>query len=419
MAGCESGDCGCDTIKVDLIPYDQALENLLGFANTVEKTDTVALTEALNRTLAENIKSQINVPPAANSAMDGFAIRMSDVVNGATTTLKVTQRIPAGEVGEAIQPGTAARIFTGAPVPAKADVVIMQEQVETDRDNMFFDATVKRWQNIRAAGEDIEQNQTILQKGTRLRAQDLGLAASIGTSHFQVTRKIRVGIFFTGDELVEPGKPLGPGKIYDSNRYTLTGLLQNMGCEIVDLGIVGDTYDQTSQAILEATKTTDLVITSGGVSVGEEDHVRIALEKLGELHMWRLKIKPGKPLAFGIVNDTAFMGLPGNPVSAFATFCLFVAPFIKKLQGRTKIYTDSTQVTADFDWPKPDRRREFTRAKILRNDHNQLQASLYPNQGSGVLMSTSWADGFVDIAENTSVKPGDQVNFMSFKDILE
>ncbi len=419
MSGCESGDCGCDTIKVDLIPYDDALENLLSFADTVDKTESVSLTEALNRTLAEDIKSTINVPPAANSAMDGYAIRLGDVNSGGTTTLKVSQRIPAGEIGEPVAAGTAARIFTGAVVPAEADVVIMQEQVEAAGDNMSFDADVKRWQNIRAAGEDISEDQTILQKGTRLRAQDLGLAASIGTSHFEVTRKVRVGIFFTGDELVEPGKPLGPGKIYDSNRYTLTGLLQNMGCEIVDLGIVGDTFEQTTQAIMEATETTDLVITSGGVSVGEEDHVRIALEKLGKLHMWRLKIKPGKPLAFGIVNDTAFMGLPGNPVSAFATFCLFVAPFIKKLQGRTKIYTESTQVTANFEWPKPDRRREFTRAKITRNNNNQLQASLYPNQGSGVLMSTSWADGFVDIAENTSVTSGDQVNYMSFKDILE
>ena len=419
MSGCESGDCGCDTIKVDLIPYDQALESLLSFAETVESNDSVSLTEALNRTLAEDIKSAINVPPAANSAMDGYAIRLSDVNVGGTTTLNVSQRIPAGDVGEPVASGTAARIFTGAVVPAEADVVIMQEQVEAEGDTMSFDAEVKLRQNIRAAGEDISENQTILTKGTRLRAQDLGLAASIGTSHFQVTRKVRVGIFFTGDELVEPGKPLGPGKIYDSNRYTLTGLLQNMGCEIVDLGIVGDTFDQTTEAILKATETTDLVITSGGVSVGEEDHVRIALEKLGELHMWRLKIKPGKPLAFGIVNDTAFMGLPGNPVSAFATFCLFVAPFIKKLQGRSKIYTESTQVTANFEWPTPDRRREFTRAKIARNNNNQLQASLYPNQGSGVLMSTSWADGFIDIAENTSVTSGDQVNYMSFKDILE
>jgi molybdopterin molybdotransferase len=419
MGGCETGACGCDDIKVELVPYDDALENLLGFAKTVEQTKTVALTEALHRILAAEVKSTINVPPAANSAMDGYALRLADVKAGNTTVLKVTQRIPAGEIGQPIQPGEAARIFTGAPVPDNADVVIMQEQVEIDGEMMSFDAAVSQWQNIRAAAEDIAEGDIILQKGTRLRAQDLGLAASIGVAQFEVTRKIRVGIFFTGDELVEPGKPLGPGKIYDSNRYTITGLLQDMGCEIVDLGIVGDTLAQTEQALQKATETTDLVITSGGVSVGEEDHIRIALEKLGKLHMWRLKIKPGKPLAFGIVNDTAFMGLPGNPVSVFATFCLFVAPFIKKLQGRKKIYTESTRVTAAFEWPKPDSRREFTRARLERDEFNNLRATLYPNQGSGVLMSTSWADGFVDIVENQAVRPGDSVNYLSFKDIVE
>ena len=419
MGGCETGSCGCDDVKVDLVPYDDALENLLGFAKTVEQTDTVALTEGLHRILASDVKSTINVPPAANSAMDGYAIRLADVQTGETTTLKVTQRIPAGETGQPIQPGEAARIFTGAPVPENADAVIMQEQVTIDGEMMSFDAAVSQWQNIRAAAEDIAEGETILEKGTRLRAQDLGLAASIGVAQFEVRRKIRVGIFFTGDELVEPGKALGPGKIYDSNRYTLTGLLQNMGCEIVDLGIVGDTLEQTEQALQQATETTDLVITSGGVSVGEEDHIRIALEKLGKLHMWRLKIKPGKPLAFGVVNDTAFMGLPGNPVSVFATFCLFVAPFIKKLQGRSKILTESTRVTAAFNWPKPDKRREFTRARLGRDEFNNLHVSLYPNQGSGVLRSTSWADGFVDIAENQAIRPGDSVNYLSFKDILE
>ncbi len=414
-------DCGCDSIKekIDLVPYDEALEKLLKFASSVQQTENVALTQSLNRILATDITSAIDVPPAANSAMDGYAIRLSDVNTGSDTRLRVTQRIPAGITGEPIQAGTAARIFTGAPVPAAADVVIMQEQVNVDGDYICFEASVKPGQNIRAAGEDIKSGQMILTQGTKLRAQELGLAASIGVSQLTVTRRIRVGIFFTGDELVEPGQPLTPGKIYDSNRYTLTGLLQTMGCDIVDLGIVGDTLEQTEQAILTATEQTDLVITSGGVSVGEEDHVRLALEKLGELHMWRLKIKPGKPLAFGIVNDTAFMGLPGNPVSVFATFCLFVAPFIKKLQGRNKIYTESTRMTAAFDWSKPDRRREFTRARIERDKDNQLHASLYPNQGSGVLMSTSWADGFVVIAEDSVIKSGDTVNYLSFNDILE
>jgi len=416
MAGC---GCDSDSEKVSLVPYDEALENLLRFARPVEQSESVTLTRCLNRILATDVTSSINVPPAANSAMDGYAIRCSDIATSANTRLQVTQRIPAGATGDPLQAGTAARIFTGAPLPAGADAVIMQEQVTVEGDFICFDAAVNSRQNIRDAGEDICADQTILTSGTQLRAQELGLAASIGVSQLSVTRKIRVGIFFTGDELVEPGQPLGPGKIYDSNRYTLTGLLQTMGCEIVDLGIVGDTLALTEQAILDATRQTDLVITSGGVSVGEEDHVRIALEKLGQLHMWRLRIKPGKPLAFGIVNNTAFMGLPGNPVSVFATFCLFVAPFIKKLQGRNKIYSESTRINAAFDWPKPDSRREFTRARIGRDIDNRLQASLYPNQGSGVLMSTSWADGFVDIAENSVIKSGDPVNYLSFKDILE
>jgi len=416
MAGC---GCDSDSEKVSLVPYDEALENLLKFASVVEQSESVALTQGLNRILATDITSTINVPPADNSAMDGYAIRTSDVNTSASNRLQVTQRIPAGVTGDPLQAKTAARIFTGAPVPVDADAVIMQEQVSVDGDFICFDAAVKPGQNIRVAGEDISADQTILTRGTRLRAQELGLAASIGVNQLSVTRKIRVGIFFTGDELVEPGQPLAAGKIYDSNRYTLTGLLQTMGCEIVDLGIVGDTLALTEQAILSATQQTDLVITSGGVSVGEEDHVRVALEKLGELHMWRLRIKPGKPLAFGIVNHTAFMGLPGNPVSVFATFCLFVAPFIKKLQGRNNIYTEPTRINAAFDWPTPDSRREFTRARIGRDKDNRLHASLYPNQGSGVLMSTSWSDGFVDIAENSVIKSGDPVNYLSFKDILE
>ncbi len=413
-------DCGCDSVHDVLVPYDQALENLLNNALPVPAEEVVIpLTQALNRVLSEDLISSIDVPPAANSSMDGYAIRISDVKPAARTSLKVTQRIPAGETGEPVQAGTSARIFTGAPIPAGADAVIMQEQVELIEGTMSFDVKIRPGQNIRNAGEDIARNDAILKKGVKLRAQDLGLAASIGVSNLKVTRKVRVGIFFTGDELVEPGKPLTAGKIYDSNRYTLTGLLQNLGCEIVDLGIVGDTLEATRQAIRQASESTDLVITSGGVSVGEEDYVRIALEELGELNMWRLNIKPGKPLAFGKVNNTAFIGLPGNPVSVFATFCLFVSPFLKKLQGRNKALPERMTVTADFDWPEAGSRREFTRARLVRDENNRLRAELYPNQGSGVLMSTSWADGFVEIAENLSIKSGDRVNYISFSNILE
>lgn len=412
--------CGCDDAapKGSLIPYENALQQLLQRALFIEDNESVAVSAALGRVLAEDVTSAIDVPPLANSAMDGYAIRLADVNAGGETRLKVCQRIPAGAVGEPIEPGCAARIFTGAPVPPNADAVIMQEQVCVDGDDIRFSAGVEPGQNIRAAGEDIRAGQVVLAGGTRLRPQELGLAASVGRDRLRVCRRPRVGIFFTGDELVEPGQPLQPGQIYDSNRYTMHGLLQALGCEIVDLGIVGDTLGQTLEALNKASLRTDLVITSGGVSVGEEDHVRAALEQLGELEMWRIRIKPGKPLAFGFINDTAFLGLPGNPVSVFATFCLFVAPFIKQMTGAGQVLAQPIRVRAAFAWPKPDSRREFARARLRRDEDGGLTAELYPNQSSGVLMSTSWADGLVEIPEDRVIQPGDAVNYLAFRDLI-
>ena len=412
-------DAGCDLPQDRLIPYDEALQRLLDRARPVTGSETVSLLDGLGRVLAIDMQSTIDVPPTTNSAMDGYALRSADVNSSGASELRVAQRIAAGDTGRELEPGEAARIFTGAVLPAGADAVVMQEHTEVDGDMVRFDGAVSAGQNIRQAGEDIARGQVILKQGRRLRAQDLGLAASIGIDRIEVTRPVRVGIFFTGDELVEPGQPLPAGKIYDSNRYTLNGLLRGLGCDIVDLGIVGDTLAQTTAALERAAAETDLVITSGGVSVGEEDHVRIALEELGRLDMWRLRIKPGKPLAFGTVGDSSFLGLPGNPVSVFATFCLFVAPFIKRLQGRSGVTPISKQVTADFTWSRPDSRREFARARLQRNQDSRLTATLYPNQSSGVLMSTSWADGFVDIPENTTIQPGDAVEYLSFREILE
>ena len=412
--------CGCDdaTPKASLIPYEDALQELLERALFIEDVETLPLVDALGRVLAEDIRSGIDVPPLANSAMDGYAIRIADVQADGETRLRVRQRIPAGEVGSPVETGTAARIFTGAPVPPDADAVIMQEQVCVEGDEIVFSARVSPGQNIREAGEDISAGQVILRNGTRLRAQELGLAASVGRDRLTVCRRPRVGVFFTGDELVEPGHPLAPGQIYDSNRYTLQGLLQALGCEIVDLGIVGDTLGQTLEALQKASQRADLVITSGGVSVGEEDHVRAALEQLGELDMWRIRIKPGKPLAFGFIGDTAFFGLPGNPVSVFATFCLFVAPFLKQMSGADEVLAEPLRVRAAFDWPRPDSRREFARARLLRDEDGRLAAELYPNQSSGVLMSTCWADGLVEIPENSVVQPGDSVDYYAFRDLI-
>ncbi len=409
----------CDPPQVPLVSYDDALRSLLNKVSATEMVENKPLLEALSRILAQSIQSSINVPPADNSAMDGYAINTADIATAGTTKLRVSQRIAAGDTGQTLKPGTAARIFTGAPTPSGANAVIMQEQVEAIADTIEFKVRPSEQQNIRPAGNDIKIDDKILDQGCLLRPQALGLAASIGLQSLPVYQKIRVGIFFTGDELVEPGEALAPGKIYDSNRYTLHGMLQKLGCDIVDLGLVGDTLDATKTAMLEATDKADLVVTCGGVSVGEEDHVRIAIEQLGDLHLWRLAIKPGKPLAFGKINQTPFIGLPGNPVSVFATFMLFVSPVIKTLQGRYWQKPTAIPVTAGFDWPKPDSRREFLRARLEQDENLALVARIYPNQDSGVLTSTAWAQGFVEIAEGATVKTGDEVNYLPFSEFLD
>ena len=402
----------CDTSP--LLAYHEALEQLTASVAPPGRTVEKPLLQAVGAVLAKSIESTIDVPGCAMSSMDGYAINTGDLAGQGTTTLPVSQRIAAGSVAETLAPGTAAQIFTGAPIPQDADAVIMQEQVQLDAQGICFDSRPTSGSNIRPAGNDIRSGTTVLSKGCRLRAQDIGLAASIGLTTVPVFAPLRVGIFFTGDELVEPGEALAIGKIYDSNRYTLHGLLESMGCEIIDLGLVGDTLDATRETMLQAATQADLVVTTGGVSVGEEDHVRIAIEQLGQLHLWRLAIKPGKPLAYGRINGTAFMGLPGNPVSVFATFCLFVCPVIQIMQGREWQKPIALPVKANFDWLQPDSRREFLRARLETDGNQQTRVQIYPNQDSGVLTSTVWADGFVEIAENETVRVGDMVNYLPF-----
>jgi molybdopterin molybdotransferase len=342
-------------------------------------------------------------------------VRAADCAGGAAR-LKVAQRIPAGHVGSFLEPGTAARIFTGALIPDGADAVVMQEQCELDGDVVTVRHAPQPGEWIRRAGEDVRAGSVILLAGTRLRSQELGLAASVGLARLPVRRRVRVAVFFTGDELAMPGEPLAPGAIYNSNRFTLRGLLENFGCEFTDYGIVPDSLQATRDTLRAAAAQHDLIITSGGVSVGEEDHIKPAVEREGRLNMWQIAVKPGKPLAFGEVRrgegvegSAFFMGLPGNPVSSFVTFLLFVRPFLLRLQGVSgDVSPRALPMRADFDWPKADRRNEFLRARI--NDQGGLE--LFPNQGSGVLTSTVWADGLIDNPPGQAIARGDTVRFI-------
>ncbi|MBZ0094802.1 MAG: molybdopterin molybdotransferase MoeA [Sulfuricella sp.] len=399
-----------------MLSADEALSFLLARVRPANKTEQIATAEALGRVLAERLTSAVNVPPLDNSAMDGYAVRIADLIN-ASTRLRVTQRIPAGTVGQPLEAGQAARIFTGAPVPAGCDAVVMQEYCGVEGDTVTVSKPPKMGENIRRSGEDIAAGAEILPAGIRLRPQEMGLAASVGIASLLVYRKLKVATFFTGDEIVMPGEPLKPGQIYNSNRFVLTGLLQALGCKVVDLGIVPDDFAATVK-VLETAAGADLIITSGGVSVGEEDHVKAAVEAVGKLDLWKIAIKPGKPLAFGEVGKVPFIGLPGNPVSAFVTFCLFVRPFILRSQGITATAPQAFSLKADFDWLKPDKRREFLRARLHTAENGEVGVQLYPHQGSGVLTSTVWADGLVEVPEGTSIHRGDTVKFLPFTGLL-
>nr|WP_233170766.1 gephyrin-like molybdotransferase Glp [Herbaspirillum sp. ASV7] len=402
---------------------NQALDTLLAAAVPVSGSQTIATLEACGRVLAAPIQAHINVPGMDNSQMDGYAVCAADCASG-QARLRVSQRIPAGHVGQPLEAGTAARIFTGAMLPEGADAVVMQEACEVDGEHVTVRHVPRSGEWVRYIGEDIRQGSTILDVGTRLRPQELGLAASIGQATLEVLRRVRVAVFFTGDELTMPGEALKPGAIYNSNRFLLRGLLQQLGCEISDYGIVPDNLAATRQTLREAAREHDLIITSGGVSVGEEDHVKPAVEAEGRINMWQIAMKPGKPLAFGQVRrgpdagqgEAFFLGLPGNPVSSFVTFLLFVRPFLLRLQGlpREAVLPQAVTLRADFDWPRADRRQEFLR--VRRNAQGGLD--LFPSQGSAVLTSTAWADGLVDNPPGQTIAAGDMVQFLAFDQLL-
>lgn len=392
-----------------LISVEEAIQRITEPVDAVNETETLQIADALGRVLAEDIRSTINVPGYDNSAMDGYAVRSADC-SETGATLIISQRIPAGQTGQPLKAGTAARIFTGAPIPPNADAVVMQELCDRSEDRVTINTAVKAGSNVRLAGEDIQEDSVVLCAGHRLRPQELGLLASVGRPRVNVKRKLKVATFFTGDEIVEPGNQLGPGQIYNSNKYTLQGLLQTTGCEIIDLGIVPDTLDATIEVLKRASESADLVITSGGVSVGEEDYVRIALEQLGELTMWRIAMKPGKPVAYGHVKDAIFMGLPGNPVSVFVTFLIFARPLILKMQGALNYNNQFSQVIADFDW-EAGKHQEYLRVRLEQTNEGYV-ARLFPHQGSGVLSSACWADGLVEALIHHDIKRGDLVSYL-------
>jgi len=402
-----------------LRPLDEALADLLAQARALDGLEQVSTFDADGRVLAQGVVSALQVPPQDNSSMDGYAVRSADL-QAAGSLLRVTQRIPAGGVGTTVQPGCAARIFTGAPIPPGVDAVVMQEDCEvlSDPSTLRVDVVPQPGQWIRRAGEDVTLGATVLEAGRRLSPAELGLAASVGMATLVVRRQPRVALFSTGDELVMPGDvppaAMKPGAIYNSNRFFLRSLLQRLGCVVTDLGIVPDQRAATVDALRAAAQGRDLVLTSGGVSVGEEDHIKPAVAELGRLDLWQIAIKPGKPFAYGHIGGAHFIGLPGNPVSSFVTFLLLVRPFLLALMGVHCLAVPAVPLRADFSWPRADRRREFLR--VRRNAQGGLD--LFPNQSSGVLTSATWGDGLVDNPPGQTIAPGDAVRFIAFSDLL-
>ncbi|MDR5738206.1 molybdopterin molybdotransferase MoeA [Caballeronia sp. LZ016] len=412
-----------------LLATADALGLLLDAARRVDGVERIDTLDALGRVLAADVISPLDVPPMHTSSMDGYAVRAADLAaasDAAPVTLPVSQRVPAGHTAEPLAAGTAARIFTGATVPPGADAVVMQEMARVSNDGAvaFMQAPgAGEW--ITRQGADIRHGSVILPSGTQLTAQALGLAASVGCASLDVVRPVRVAIFFTGDELRMPGEPLTPGAIYNSNRFTLRALLAKLGCDVTDFGIVPDRLDATRDTLRRAALEHDLILTCGGVSVGEEDHVKPAVEAEGRIAMWQIAMKPGKPLAFGAVrrgqagesgrpDEAYFIGLPGNPVSSFCTFLLFVRPFILRLAGVANVAPRVHTMRADFTQKKADRRNEFLRARV--NETGGLD--VFPNQSSAVLTSTVWGDGIIDNPPNHAIQAGEMVRFIPFSELM-
>ncbi len=402
-----------------LMTTAEALVLLDARTDSVANVETVTLVNAAGRILAEEIVAAANVPPHDNSAVDGYAVYFSDLERDGDTCLPVTGRVTAGHpLRRKAKLGEAIRIFTGAVMPNGPDTVLMQEDCREQNGDVIIRAGIQCGANMRHAGEDISGGDMVLQRGRRLRPQDIGLAASVGRKRLDVFTPLRVAVFSTGDELRKPGARLATGCIYDSNRYTLIAALKQMGSRVTDLGIIADKAEAVREALEAAAVNHDLLITSGGVSVGDEDHVCGAVEALGKLHFWRLAIRPGRPVALGQVGSTPFVGLPGNPVAVMVTFLLIARPLILRLGGATDIVPMHYKVRAGFDYEKKKDRREFIRARLNMTSDGTPVAVKFPRDGAGILSSLVEADGLVELPEDmTQLVAGNLVDFMPFNEL--
>jgi molybdopterin molybdotransferase len=406
--------CGCD--GRNLRPVEQAIAELLARAPAPPPVERVALSQALGRVLAEPLHAPFAVPAWDNSAMDGYALRAADLP-AAGGCLPLAGRIAAGDTAaQALPAGHAVRIFTGAPLPAGADSVVMQEQCRLEEGRVWL-PPVRGGEHVRRRGEELAAGTPVLSAGQRLRPQELGLLASFGIDRVAVYRRLRVGLLSSGNELREPGEPLQPGQIYNANRYSLAGVLSSLGLEVHDYEIMADELAASRDALSLAASEWDMLITSGGVSVGEEDHLKQAIRELGELHLWRLAIQPGKPLAFGEVGGKPWIGLPGNPAAALITALVVARPFLLRAQGCQDVLPQPLRLPAGFAWRKANGRRQYLRARLEPLD-GQLRICLHPQQGSAMLTSTCWADGLALVEIGQTLEEGDLLDYLPFSALL-
>jgi len=411
----------CFAFGGPMMSVDEAVAIIAARVSAVHEVETVPLIEADGRVLASDISASLPLPPFTNSAVDGYAVRSRDLPRSGDAAFPVTGRVQAGASAERpLEPGHAMRIFTGAPMPEGADTVFMQEDVRIDATGqVVVPAGLRPGANVRPAGEDLAAGTAALAAGQRLRPQDVALAAAFGLTRIGVVRRIRVAVFSTGNELVSPGAPRGPAQLFDSNRFMLMAMLKRLGCEVSDLGILRDDRASLAQGLKQVAGDHDLILTTGGVSTGEEDHVKAAVESAGTLVLWRMAIKPGRPVAMGIIGGTPFIGLPGNPVASFVTFVHVVRPTVLALAGAKQAPLVPMPVRAAFTYRKKIARREYVRVNLRRASDGALEATKFPREGAGLLSSLVDTDGLVELGEAvTQVEPGQMVGFLSYAGLI-